>query len=230
MLPLSLCVCVLRGCCACADTPPCLTPARHPHCPPQAMMTLFIASSGEGWPGVMYRAMDVTGVERSGQRDASPASALYFVVFIAVGAFFFQNLFVGVMFDRFMFLSRRLPGFGLMTEQQRRWVQGQNQLSSARAWQPVVPPDAPWRQWFFRFIHKEVFDAFIMTIIMLSVGSQAVVYEVSLAGVRVCGCVPVCWCACVPVFVAVLLWCCGSVAVAVAVAVVARVGLRVYVC
>ena len=58
----------------------------------QAMLTLYITSSGEGWPSVMFRAVDTTGEDRGPKRDNSPLAAYYFVVFVCVGGFFFLNL------------------------------------------------------------------------------------------------------------------------------------------
>ena len=62
------------------------------------MQTLFIVSSLEGWPEIMYHGVDSTDIGTGPQQDATPAMAYYFVIFIFIGAFFFVNLFVGVMF------------------------------------------------------------------------------------------------------------------------------------
>jgi len=67
---------------------------------PEAMQTLFIVSSFEAWPEIMYNAID--GIESKGPiRDASPFSAYYFITFILVGSFFFLNFFIGVLFLNF---------------------------------------------------------------------------------------------------------------------------------
>jgi len=65
------------------------------------MMTLFVLSSLEGWPDIMYQAVDSGGFERGPEAGANPASAYFFIVFILIGAFFFMNFFVGVIFLNF---------------------------------------------------------------------------------------------------------------------------------
>ena len=65
------------------------------------MMTLFIVSSLEGWPDIMYKVIDATEVGRGPIKNYNPAAAYYFVIFIIIGSFFFLNLFIGVVFQRF---------------------------------------------------------------------------------------------------------------------------------
>ena len=64
-------------------------------------MTLFVVSSLEGWPDIMYQAVDGVGVEEGPVKNGSPLSAYFFVAFILIGAFFFLNFFVGVIFMNF---------------------------------------------------------------------------------------------------------------------------------
>ena len=68
---------------------------------PSAMMTLFIVASLEGWPDIMWQAVDATDLENGPRKEASPLNAYFFVIFVFVGSFFFMNLFVGVIFMNF---------------------------------------------------------------------------------------------------------------------------------
>ena len=65
------------------------------------MMTLFVVSSLEGWPDIMYQAVDGVEVDRGPVKNGSPLAAYFFVSFILIGAFFFLNFFVGVIFLNF---------------------------------------------------------------------------------------------------------------------------------
>jgi len=73
------------------------------------MLTLFIVSSFEGWPDIMYQAVDGTTVAevnlpiylQGPVKNGSPLSAYYFVSFILIGSFFFLNFFIGVLFLNF---------------------------------------------------------------------------------------------------------------------------------
>lgn len=64
----------------------------------------------------------------SGEVDASPWGPYYFVVFICFGSFFFLNLFIAVIFERFMEIKRNTLGSGLLTDRQRDWVDAQIRL------------------------------------------------------------------------------------------------------
>lgn len=66
-----------------------------------AMLTLFIVSNNEGWPDVMYAFADATGVETGPKPGAGVMMCYFFVLFVAIGSFFFLNLFVGVLFLSF---------------------------------------------------------------------------------------------------------------------------------
>ena len=62
------------------------------------MITLFVVSSLEGWPDIMFYALDFTGVDKGPTMNNSQLSMAYFVVFIIVGSFFLLNFFIGVLF------------------------------------------------------------------------------------------------------------------------------------
>ena len=142
-----------------------------------AMLTLFITSSGEGWPGVMFATADVTEVDHSRQRDHSPWMPYYFVLYICLGQFFLLNLFVGVVFDKFMRLKRRMGSFGFLTEQQRDWVEAQRRLNvTAPFRKPPMPPQW-WRQKVYKFAVNDDFDSFVLLLIVLNVGVLAASFD-----------------------------------------------------
>ena len=71
------------------------------------MMTLFVVSSLEGWPSIMSQAMDIT---REGQGPAyqnNVKQAVFFIVFVIVGNFFFLNFFIGVLFLNYVEAQKR---------------------------------------------------------------------------------------------------------------------------
>ena len=67
----------------------------------QAMMTLFIVASLEGWPDIMLAAVDSVGVDKGPEPEASPLNAYFFLVFILIGSFFLLNFFIGVLFMKY---------------------------------------------------------------------------------------------------------------------------------
>lgn len=59
-----------------------------------AIITLMEVTS-LNWIDTARVAMDARGVDLQRQRNAAPASAIFFILFVVVGAFFMVNLFVG---------------------------------------------------------------------------------------------------------------------------------------
>lgn len=65
------------------------------------MMSLYVIASLEGWPDIMYQAIDSSEVDKGPILNNNPVTALYFVLFILIGSFFFMNFFIGVLFLNF---------------------------------------------------------------------------------------------------------------------------------
>lgn len=67
----------------------------------QALLTLFVVASLEGFPDIMYRACDTTYPNFSPKRDNTQWSFLYFFAFVISGSFLSINLIVGVIFSQY---------------------------------------------------------------------------------------------------------------------------------
>lgn len=95
------------------------------------MMTLFIVSSLEGWPGIMNQAQDITKVNYGPKYQGNILqSLLFFIFFILVGSFFFLNFFIGVLFLKYSEAQKReIAGF---TEEQLRWQEMQVMILNAK--------------------------------------------------------------------------------------------------
>lgn len=94
----------------------------------EAIATLFILTTQEGWPDIMHKGMDVVDTEHSPRRDNFKYGAFYFIFYILIGSFFFLNLFMAVIFQKFTEVKLRessLIGQGL-TKDQQIWVELQN--------------------------------------------------------------------------------------------------------
>ena len=66
-----------------------------------AMTTLYVVSSLEGWPDIMFFSLDYMGPEKGPGYNVSPGFMFFFVIFILIGSFFFLNFFIGVLFLKF---------------------------------------------------------------------------------------------------------------------------------
>ena len=65
------------------------------------MVTLYVISSLEGWPDIMFLAIDANDKDEGPKFDGNIYMAFYFIGFILIGSFFLLNLFVGVIFYNF---------------------------------------------------------------------------------------------------------------------------------
>jgi len=66
-----------------------------------AILTLFVVASIDGWVDIMYQGVDTVGVDMQPKQNASEGMLLFFVGFILVGAFFVMNMFVGIVVENF---------------------------------------------------------------------------------------------------------------------------------
>ena len=63
-----------------------------------AMITLYVVSSLEGWPDIMIQTIDMTDVNLGPSKENAVGHAMFYIIFIFIGSFFFLNFFVGVLF------------------------------------------------------------------------------------------------------------------------------------
>ena len=77
-----------------------------------------------GWADVMMQCAKSTAIDyiAGGPASISNGWVFFFIVFIIVGAFFFLNLFVGVVISTFNSEHDKLGGNDLLTEKQKEWI------------------------------------------------------------------------------------------------------------
>lgn len=67
----------------------------------QGMFTLFTVTTFEGWPALLYKAIDSTQENKGPRIDNRRAVAIFFISYIIVIAFFMVNIFVGFVIVTF---------------------------------------------------------------------------------------------------------------------------------
>ncbi|XP_078240344.1 voltage-dependent T-type calcium channel subunit alpha-1G isoform X8 [Pogona vitticeps] len=67
----------------------------------QALMSLFVLASKDGWVDIMYDGLDAVGVDQQPSMNYNPWMLLYFISFLLIVAFFVLNMFVGVVVENF---------------------------------------------------------------------------------------------------------------------------------
>lgn len=94
---------------------------------------------------------------------------IFFVIFIIVGAFFFLNLFVGVVISTFNSEHDKLGGNDLLTEKQKEWIDLRLLVLRSSPQRKLKAPErSKFRTFFFKIQDNHYFENFIMIIIVLN--------------------------------------------------------------
>ncbi|XP_008943736.1 PREDICTED: voltage-dependent T-type calcium channel subunit alpha-1I-like, partial [Merops nubicus] len=62
----------------------------------QALMSLFVLASKDGWVNIMYNGLDAVAVDQQPVTNNNPWMLLYFISFLLIVSFFVLHMFVGV--------------------------------------------------------------------------------------------------------------------------------------
>ena len=146
----------------------------------QAMLVLFVMSTGDGWDALMFRLMDSTQPGQAPVRNDSSAAAIFAVFWMFVGSFFAINLFVGVVVDNFNRIKAENEaeggGSATMTPEQAQWVETMKMKSAAQPQKVQRPPANCLRRLCFNLVTSSAFDTFIIMVIIANVGVMACDY------------------------------------------------------
>ena len=133
----------------------------------------------------MYWAMDTYALDEAPRRDASPAVAIFFVVWIFVGALFVNNLVVGVVIDNFNQISQQENGSAFLTDDQRAWVDTVFRATAVKP-KPTHRPEARWRRWLWELIRSSKFEVAIMGSIIANITMMGTFHVVPDAAAGAC--------------------------------------------
>ncbi|XP_027788006.2 sodium channel protein type 11 subunit alpha [Marmota flaviventris] len=146
-----------------------------------AYLALLQVATYKGWLDIMEAAVDSRGEEKQPAFEAKPLMYLYFVVFIIFGSFFTLNLFIGVIIDNFNQQQKKISGQDIfMTEEQKKYYSAMKKLGTKKPQKPIPRPLNKCQGLVFDLVTHQVFDIFIMSLIVLNmVGMMAESYEQS---------------------------------------------------
>jgi len=108
-----------------------------------AMLTLFEVASLEIWLDVMYAAMDAPDNigEQPTRYNQGAMAAIYFIIFVIIGAFLMLNLFVGAVVDNFNRIKKEMDKKGaIMTKEQEAFVQSMKTMFNKKPSAKAIPP------------------------------------------------------------------------------------------
>ena len=141
-----------------------------------AMNALFLMMNGEGWTEAMYRAVDSNGIGMEPKRDSKPYFVFFFIAYMVVGSLFISNLFVGVVIDNFNKIKEKNElGSAFVTDNQRQWILMQQIGQRISLRKKAIEPEG-FRKYFFRFVHHQLFDNFITSMVCLNTLCMAIIH------------------------------------------------------
>ena len=137
----------------------------------EAMLSVFIISTGDNWQDIMYVAM-AAGSEPGDapERDHSGWAASYFVLVVLVAMLFWANLFVSALVDNFNRMAAK-GGPTLVSDEQRRWQNAMQlaTISHTERWRLHPPKRAGYvRRRVHAFCRRPAFDAMVISVIFLN--------------------------------------------------------------
>ncbi|XP_063917204.1 voltage-dependent T-type calcium channel subunit alpha-1G-like isoform X2 [Zophobas morio] len=138
----------------------------------QALMSLFVLSSRDGWVNIMYNGLDAVGLDQQPVINYSEWRLLYFISFILLVGFFVLNMFVGVVVENF----HRCREEQEKEERIRRAAKRALQLEKRRRKMnepPYYINYAPWRLFIHNVVTSKYFDLAIAAVIGLNVVTMA---------------------------------------------------------
>ncbi|XP_047673625.1 voltage-dependent T-type calcium channel subunit alpha-1G isoform X11 [Tachysurus fulvidraco] len=151
----------------------------------QALMSLFVLASKDGWVDIMYDGLDAVGVDQQPIMNHNPWMLLYFISFLLIVAFFVLNMFVGVVVENFHKCRRHQEAEEAKRREEKRlkrmekkrrnimltgvsWSSPESGLTEAQC-KPYYSDYSPTRRLIHKMCTSHYLDLFITIVIGLNV-------------------------------------------------------------
>ncbi|CAD5219442.1 unnamed protein product [Bursaphelenchus okinawaensis] len=134
-----------------------------------AMISLFVVSTFEGWPDLLYVAINSNEEDKGPVYNARQAVAIFFIAFIVVIAFFMMNIFVGFVIVTFQNEGEREYENCELDKNQRKCIEF---ALKAKPHRRYIPRNRfQYRVWWF--VTSQFFEYAIFIIILLNTTTLA---------------------------------------------------------
>uniref|UniRef100_A0A674CLV3 Calcium voltage-gated channel subunit alpha1 Ia n=1 Tax=Salmo trutta TaxID=8032 RepID=A0A674CLV3_SALTR len=137
----------------------------------QALMSLFVLASKDGWVNIMYHGLDAVGVDQQPVINNSPWMLLYFISFLLIVSFFVLNMFVGVVVENFHKCrqNQEVEEAKRREDKRRRRMEKKRRDRSSMIKIPYYASYSPLRLWIHTLCTTYYLDLFITFIICINV-------------------------------------------------------------
>ncbi|XP_019493541.1 PREDICTED: voltage-dependent L-type calcium channel subunit alpha-1S [Hipposideros armiger] len=129
-----------------------------------AMMSLFTVSTFEGWPQLLYRAIDSNEEDKGPVYNNRVEMAIFFIVYIILIAFFMMNIFVGFVIVTFQEQGETEYKNCELDKNQRQCVQYALKARPLRCYIPKNPYQ--YQVWYL--VTSSYFEYLMFALIMLN--------------------------------------------------------------
>uniref|UniRef100_A0A673LXL2 Voltage-dependent T-type calcium channel subunit alpha-1G-like n=1 Tax=Sinocyclocheilus rhinocerous TaxID=307959 RepID=A0A673LXL2_9TELE len=134
----------------------------------QALMSLFVLASKDGWVDIMYDGLDSVGVDQQPVMNYNPWMLLYFISFLLIVAFFVLNMFVGVVVENFHKCRRHQEAEEAKLREEKRLKRMEKKRRKAQS-KPYYSDYSPTRLLIHKMCTSHYLDLFITIVIGLNV-------------------------------------------------------------
>uniref|UniRef100_A0A6Q2Y6Z5 Voltage-dependent T-type calcium channel subunit alpha n=1 Tax=Esox lucius TaxID=8010 RepID=A0A6Q2Y6Z5_ESOLU len=138
----------------------------------QALMSLFVLASKDGWVDIMYDGLDAVGVDQQPQLNYNPWMLLYFISFLLIVSFFVLNMFVGVVVENFHKCRRSQEAEEAKRREEKRLKRMEKKRRKAQS-KPYYSDYSPTRLLIHKMCTSQYLDLFITIVIGLNVITMA---------------------------------------------------------
>lgn len=139
----------------------------------QGMLTLFTVSTFEGWPSLLYVAIDSTAEDVGGLLNYRQVVAIFFIIYIIVVAFFMVNIFVGFVIVTFQNEGEQEYKNCELDKNQRACIEF---ALNARPTRRYIP-HRKFQYKVWSFVTSKSFEYFIMILIIVNTITLAMKYH-----------------------------------------------------
>ncbi|CAJ0582996.1 unnamed protein product, partial [Mesorhabditis spiculigera] len=128
-----------------------------------AMLTLFVVTTGEGWPGIRQNSMDTTYENQGPSPFFRVEMALFYVMFFIVFPFFFVNIFVALIIITFQEQGEAELSEGDLDKNQKQCIDFALNARPRSLFMPEDKNSIKYRIW--KLVTSPPFEYFIMAMI-----------------------------------------------------------------
>ena len=131
-----------------------------------AFLTLFVISTGEGWPNVLWNSIAATRVDEGPQKNYRVGVSAFYIIFFIVFPFFFVNIFVALIIITFQEEGDKSMSNTSLEKNERACIDYAISAKPNTRFMPKTKAGIQYRVW--TWVVSPLFEWSIMVLIVLN--------------------------------------------------------------